>query len=245
MSGGNQTIIINVYNDTASGHVSITLPSGTYEQTWTGGSVKSLATNLVAGGGLIGGLALTAHSLFSSDSGQIDGETQLVLPNEEGGLIERLPALRIPMVVSGTQTELMEAFVQGQLMGNDYGLTSNNCVAFVDTVLGSGYVENDWRLRLQQMGGLPGNVPIEYLLAPSDSERESGVGNGSNPNNPIPNTPRPTDTTIQTSRDIIGGKLVDKSTGKVVYADEIIRKVAAAQTEREAQIAAAQADRDR
>ena len=57
-----------------------------------------------------------------------------------------------------------------------------------------------------------------------------------NPNSPAP---RPTD--IQTSRDIVAGRLFDTFTGEIVYADAIIRGVAAAEKKREREIAEAAA----
>lgn len=51
-------------------------------------------------------------------------------------------------------------------------------------------------------------------------------GNNSN-RQPAPSTP--SDTTIQTSRDIVAGKLFDKSTVQTIYPDAAIRQVAAGQ----------------
>ena len=83
------------------------------------------------------------------------------------------------------------------------------------------------------------NYHIEMLFSGSGVTR---VGGGSgNDNIPNPNTPRPSDEAIQTSRDIVAGRLFDTFTGEIVYADAIIRGVAAAEKKREREIAEAAA----
>ena len=68
------------------------------------------------------------------------------------------------------------------------------------------------------------------------------VGGGSGNDRLRPENPaRPSDEAIQTSRDIVAGKLVDAFTGQIVYADAIIRGVAAAEKKREREIAEAAA----
>ena len=67
------------------------------------------------------------------------------------------------------------------------------------------------------------------------------VGPSSSWSNEVAVPPRPSDEAIQTSRDIVAGKLIDSFTGQIVYADAIIRGVAAAEKKREQEIAEATA----
>ncbi len=134
-----RNITINAYGGSASGHVSITLGSTTYEQQWDQSSYAGL---------------------FTSTAGPNDGYIG-VRPAGTSS-----PAVSINFSVPSANYQAALNYVQANIGINNYGLFTQNCVTFVDNVaMAAGLSTYVWRYEMDRLGVIPGAYPIEAIIS--------------------------------------------------------------------------------
>ena len=145
-------IVVNGYNDSKTGHVSISIQGIEFEQQFRVDTVLANPVNWVSPANLV------ADVLGTGITGTLDGTTGLAQDTD------RFNAITIRIPVTRAQENKALELVTNALPINSYGLLGGNCVDYVDYVLEGIGAERDWREEWARLGGMSGWNPIELYI---------------------------------------------------------------------------------